>query len=306
VLIAPPGFTSTTGISIALRQDGKIITGGSATGGVSPSLLLTRLNKNGSLDTTFDGDGYKTEPWGADPPTGNGYFGLLKIQLQSDGRILGLSHTNNLYRFNTDGSLDPTFDGDGSRPGLNSPATATAFTVSASGRITVGGTVFSTSPRDYRLARYLPDGTPDTTFSGDGLLEIDVFNQDGVTFTGLDLKGRTLISGYSANGSVQAPFENSQYSNARLLAPPTQNVGFSGRVTDSGGKPLVNAFVTLSKDSETIAIGRTNPFGYFNFKNIPTNQTYKLSTRAKNLNFNDRNVLVDDAVSNFLVIGDQP
>jgi hypothetical protein len=90
-----------------------------------------------------------------------------------------------------------------------------------------------------------------------------------------------------------------------LIATPTQNVGFSGRVIKPDGKPVLNAFITLKLGSEIIGYGRTNPFGYFHFKNIQSNQTYTLSTNAKNLNFTDRSVLVDDEIANYLIVGEQ-
>lgn len=303
VTIMPPGFTSTTGLSIALRQDGKIITGGGAAGTGSPSsLMITRLNKDGSLDTTFDDDGYRTEPYGAG---GSGFFGFKAVRLQSDGRIMGLSHTNMLYRFNINGSLDTSFDGDGLRPALNAASLlATSFTVSASGKITAAGYPPTQAPIDYRIARYTPDGAPDTSFSGDGFLEIHLFGQDAAVMTDTDLKGRTHISGYSAMGTVHAPFENSQFSNARLSAAPAQNVGISGRVTGPGGRAILNAALTLRNGAEIIGSARTNSFGWFHISNVAANQTYTLSTSAKARSFSDLRVTVDGQITNLLVIGE--
>jgi len=298
----------TNGLSVAIQQDGKIVTGGQASttaSGQESFYLLARLNKDGSLDTSFDNDGLKTIPYSGSIFNGNG---LRRIKIQSDGRILALSHLNVLYRFNSDGSLDTNFDGDGSRPALNAPLTATDFNVSASGKITVVGYPLPPNfPINYQIARYLPDGSLDTNFSDDGLLEIDINSSrsDATTVIDFDLVGRTFIAGYSAIGTVLNPFENPSFSNARLLASPVQNFGFSGRVTDTDGNPVYNASLTIQKGSNIIGYARTNPFGFFNFNNIPTNQTYKLSTKAKGLNFYEQSVLPDDKVVNYLVVGEK-
>ena len=310
----------TIGLSIALQADGKIVTGGGAVtlpGDPNPlsSFLLARLNRDGTLDTTFDGDGLKIISSGAQSTFFYGIFRSLAVQ--SDGRILALGATDILFRFNTDGSLDTTFDGDGSRvvfgtsiPIYGPNSETFDLTVTPGGKITVVGnpstTVDFPDPK-YIIARYLPTGAPDASFSGDGFLSFGVGSGwSGALTVAPDSKGRTVIGGRTSNFATRFnPWNTPLFSAARLIASPTQNVGFSGRVMNSDGKPVINGFVTLTKDSETIAVGRTNPFGYFNFKNIPTNQTYTLSTRAKNLNFNTQSVLVDDAITNFLIIGER-
>jgi uncharacterized delta-60 repeat protein len=77
---------------------------------------VVRFNADGSLDTTFDGDGMVT---------GTFLTAGHDVALQPDGKLVvggrvddvfpGASHRGNfaVARFNPDGSLDPTFDGDG-------------------------------------------------------------------------------------------------------------------------------------------------------------------------------------------------
>lgn len=304
----PGNFTY--GSSVALQADGKILTGGSAwtmPGDPNPfrASTLIRLNPDGTLDTTFDEDGIKTVVTGTTPAFSQGFYSLA---VQSDGRILALN--NRLYRFDTNGSPDTSFDEDGSRDILTANSIANGVTVTPSGKITVVGerTYCNCSVSYlYRVARYLPDGSPDKNFSGDGYLEIDVgaSTNDFANAVTYDLNGRIVIGGFSATGVVGSPYTNATWSFARLIASPTQNVGFSGRVMKPNGSPVLNAFITLQNGSEIIGVGRTNPFGYFHIKNILSNQTYTLSTTAKGLNFTDRSVLVDDEITNYLVVGEQ-
>jgi uncharacterized delta-60 repeat protein len=307
VTINIPG-NLTSGLSIAQQPDGKIITGGSmSTDGGSPTsyFLVTRLLSSGSPDTSFDGDGFKSIVSGTNLFPGRG---VPAVAVQSDGQILALGDTNILYRFNPDGSPDLTFDTDGSRPALDGTSDSHDLIVIPSGKITVVGTpnVPANFPNlNFRVARYLSGGAPDTSFSTDGFLDIDLDSSvDGADSAALDPQGRLVIGGRTTyGGMVNAPWINAQFSAARLLAQPTQNVGFSGRVTDSGGKPVVNAYISLSNASGIIGYSRTNPFGYFRFASVPSSQTYTLSTYSKNLNYYERRVLVDGEISNFWVVG---
>ena len=100
--------------SVALQADGKIVAAG-VSSGVTYAFALARYNADGSLDTSFDGDGRVT--------TGNGSSNSMV--LQADGKIVvaGSSVQNvtpstfaydfELVRYNTNGSPDATFDGDG-------------------------------------------------------------------------------------------------------------------------------------------------------------------------------------------------
>ena len=82
---------------VALQADGKIL----VTGSVNNAFFLIRYNSNGSLDTSFSGDGIANDSVGI-----NSGFGLA---IGADGKILVVGSTNNgfgLVRYNTDGSLD--------------------------------------------------------------------------------------------------------------------------------------------------------------------------------------------------------
>lgn len=300
----------TSGISAALQADGKILIGGTTwtlPGAPAPyaASLLVRLNTDGTLDQTFDGDGIRTIVFGT---TSSYYGGFRTLAVQSDGRILALDSTKKIYRFNLDGSLDAGFNNGGWREVLTANTTVNDFTVTPSGKITVIGerTYCNCSgPYLYHVARYNPDGSTDLTFSDDGYLEIDISSStnDGARTVTYDKNGRVVIGGFAATGTVLSPYENGTWSLARLIASPAQNVGFSGRVLKPDGKPVLNAFITLKFGSEIIASGRTNPFGYFHFKNIQSGQTYSLSVNSKGLNYDEQSVTIDGEIVNYLIVG---
>jgi uncharacterized delta-60 repeat protein len=300
----------TWGESIAIQPDGKILAGGTmvtlpGTPTPTASLLLMRLNPDGSPDVTWDGDGVRSIPFGS---AGSPDYGFQSLALQSGGRIVGLG-LNKLYRFNTDGSLDTSFDGDGSRPALPaafSQGIAYDFTISPGGRITVAGHSMTLSGLyEYFVARYRQDGSEDPTFSVDGYLSIDITSHnDGALSVATDPVGRTVVGGRSGSGPVLNPFEWSTTSAVRLVAPPAAvAVGISGRVTRSDGRPVINAVLTTQDGEGTIRTARSNPFGYYRFLNIPTGQTYTISVRSKSFVFTDRSVFVGDEIVGFDFVG---
>lgn len=107
-------FTDFTGVTdvangVAIQVDGKIVTAG--TGFATPNVLcVSRYNDNGSLDTTFSGDGRLTFSL-ATEIRGN------DLLIQGDGKIVIIGASDNtafaVVRLNPDGSPDLTFDTDG-------------------------------------------------------------------------------------------------------------------------------------------------------------------------------------------------
>ncbi len=106
------------------------------------------------------------------------------------------------------GQLDPTFNPAGSPPGTrleaSLPASATKdVVVDTSGRTVVVGDYFSGANRDVFVARYLIDGTLDTTFdgpsgNGNGIAHLAISAaEDVATSIAIDGTGRIIIGGYS-------------------------------------------------------------------------------------------------------------
>ena len=138
---------STGATAVALQPDGRIVVGGNVVGS---TFAVARLTATGAPDPTFDGDGSLTTSFG--PQTG----GLTDVALQSDGRIVAVGYFNGdfaLARYNTGGSLDPDFGGDG-RVTTDLSFTAQAVALQSDGRIVVSGS----SIFENVVARYLGGG----------------------------------------------------------------------------------------------------------------------------------------------------
>src|SRR5690554_5875872 len=186
--------------SIAIQPDGKIIIGGGFTdyNGTTQN-YITRLNTNGSLDTSFNiGAGFNNA--------------VHQIVLQDDGKILvGGRFTsyngttqNRITRLNADGSLDTSFAMGTIGMGFNNFVFSIAL--QPDGKILVGG-LFSNynGTSRSRIARLNADGTLDTSFDigtgfNSGAGEAFIIQPDGKIIIG---GGFTSYNGTSQNRIVR-------------------------------------------------------------------------------------------------------
>ena len=160
---------------LAIQPDGKIVVGGYVHNGTDRDFAVYRYNANGSLDTTFSGDGMLKFGFGA-----GRWDTAFDLALQSDGKIIVIGETYNpnsgfldrnfaLARLNTDGSLDVTFSGDGRQTtNFGNDDRAYGVTLQMDGKAVVVGMKSNGDLRFFALARYNVDGSLDTTFNGTG------------------------------------------------------------------------------------------------------------------------------------------
>ncbi|MFZ4524190.1 MAG: Ig-like domain-containing protein [Chlorobium sp.] len=165
-----------SGQSVVVQSDGKIIVAGSSIAimdGVAmlnSNFALVRYNADGSLDTSFHGDGRLTTDFGATTASGS------SVLLQSDGKILVAGSSTKaggksdfaLARYNTDGTLDASFSGDGrfTMDFGGSSDTCYSISIDGNGKILVAGTSDIDGNGDFAVARINTDGSLDATFGG--------------------------------------------------------------------------------------------------------------------------------------------
>jgi uncharacterized delta-60 repeat protein len=172
--------------AITIQPDGKIVVGGSSTGSVTwtPSLFaIARYHPDGSLDSSFGGDG-KVSVSAPYDSARHRYEGLA---VQADGKIVGVGGVFRVYvtRFNTDGTLDSSFNGAGVQHfQYDEPDACYTYgndlIVQPDGKILVGGgSGGEGSPMKFALARMNADGSFDVpTAARAGDVNLDgVFNQ---------------------------------------------------------------------------------------------------------------------------------
>ena len=184
--------------AIAVQADGKIVAAGASGGG--RHFALARYSTDGRLDTTFGGDGRVVTPMTTADDI------IHAVEFQADQRIVvagqvgGKGGRYGLARYNTDGSLDTSFGGDG-RVMTNLTRSwdlAWGLAVQPDGGIVaVGASGFAGG--GFSAVRYLPNGRVDTTFSVDGKAMNNFTSGDDWAWdVALQADGKIVVAGIAS------------------------------------------------------------------------------------------------------------
>ena len=275
--VTTPIFTqagdSATVYAIAVQPDGKIVAAGSAArspqagASTGSEFALARYNADGSLDTSFSGDGKLTK----DIAGGQDYaYGVV---VQPDGKIVavGSAEVNaasfytrfTVVRFNPDGSLDNGFGTAGvvSTDFFGTENAATSVALQADGRIVVAGSAHDGVGRRFALARYNVDGSLDASFGTGGKVTTSFFGfDDAATGVVVQADGRIVAGGRAYPGGANNQFALARYdANGNLDA----SFGSGGKViTDFFGKNDAALSLLLQVDGKIVAGGLALPAGF--------------------------------------------
>lgn len=253
-LFGTPGTTSDSANAVALQNDGKIVLVGSSylfSPGVSRFVAL-RYNANGSLDTSFDNDGMLTTSFGAFSDFGT------SIALQNDGKLVMAGNSSltqsgtqtfAIARLNIDGSLDTTFDTDGKVTTLIGTFMNGLFStkMQGDGKILVAGYSNSLNNNVFTIARYNIDGSLDTSFDSDGIVNSI---SDSSTYAGAYTLALQNDGKIVAAGKLNNSFAVVRYNNPSLATTTFENQSvtisiapnpFSNQTTFQSNIPFENA-----------------------------------------------------------------
>ncbi len=219
--------------SVAVQSDGKIVVVGYRTAGSQPVFALVRYSTDGSLDASFGGTGIVTTAI-------DSYSAAESIAIQADGRIVVAGwHQNSTHdhsgfaivRYNSNGSLDTSFDGDGKLTTDFGNANDVAYNlvIQTDGKIVASGD---------RLVRYNANGSLDTSFGGTGIIRLE----GTATNLALENDGKIVIAGmtygpallrYNTDGSVDASFDGRGINDAPI--PSSIAIQSDGKIVIASG-----------------------------------------------------------------------
>jgi uncharacterized delta-60 repeat protein len=206
--------------AVALQPDGKIVAAGGRVSDGLEDFALARYNADGSLDTTFGVGGMVTTNFGVDV-YGQQQSVAFAVEMQPDGKIVaaGGRYVFTLARYNADGSLDTSFDGDGKvTTTLSQPTSANALVLQPDGKLVAAGGERHVSSSDFELVRYNPDGSLDASFGAGGVVTTDFDSgAEAAWALALQADGKLVALGhrsqfnfalarYNADGSLDASF----------------------------------------------------------------------------------------------------
>jgi uncharacterized delta-60 repeat protein len=250
---------------VVVQPDGKIVV--SADNG--STLVLSRFNTNGSLDTTFGSGGTATLPGGA----AGGYDSGLA--LQPDGKLVVAGETGadtwEVARFNSNGTLDTTFDSAGAVPGtVTIPFAASSGALYSLaiypstgpdtadyGKIVAVGMNQGNSGRNTQqiaLARINANGTLDNTFGQSGEVVTPFPNGAGQgNATAIQTDGKIVVAGWTLPAVGSDEFSLLRYNTDGSL---DTTFGNGGIVATPNGTGTSEAFsVAIQPDGRIVAAG---------------------------------------------------
>jgi uncharacterized delta-60 repeat protein len=216
------GSVIVTGIqkarALTILPIGKIIVAGSKPN-TQPTLgddfAIARLHQDGSLDTTFDGDGIAVTRFDHSSQ-------INAVVLQPGGKVVAAGYTRNsggtaasfaLGRYNWDGSPDLTF-GTGGKviTQFGQWSEANDVVSQSNGKlIAVGVDVHGTTGRNFAFARYNPNGSPDITYGTNGKRTTDFAGGEDSAFAARIRGDGFIIAAGSAGRGARFDFAKASH-----------------------------------------------------------------------------------------------
>jgi uncharacterized delta-60 repeat protein len=258
------GTKDDTCLSIIQQADDKLVVAGETAGAGNDKadFALARFNTDGSLDSSFGTGGKVTTDFGG--TTNNG---RSVIQL-ADGKLLmaGYSDYNfALTRYNTDGSLDTTFDADGKL--FVDIASDRDYAISvlqqADDQLVLAGytNVNPGNKTNFAVVRLNQDGSFDPSFNSTGKLVLSVdSNNNAVAKVIQQTDGKLVLAGSTITSSKHMAL-------VRLNTDGSLDTGFGGdgKVTANIGTVSDEAVSVVQQADGKLTVAGTGNNGKFNY-----------------------------------------
>ena len=255
------GSSHDHGWSVAIQSDGKIVVAGDSDSGGNADFAVVRYDPDGTLDTSFSGDGIVTTPVSSSEDE------AWSVAIQADGKLVAAGRGDRnefaVVRYNSDGSLDSSFGSGGKViTGFGEwSGCANDVAIQSDGKIVASGAVGYLDEAQFAVVRYNPDGTLDTSFSGDGKQTTSIRPWFGYEFgigEAIQPDGKIIVVGYSVYG-----WPSGNIRVARDIALVRYNpdgeldTSFSGdgMVTTSVGSEAIACQVALQPEGKIVVVG---------------------------------------------------
>ena len=229
-----------------------------APGGTGSDFAIVRFNPNGALDTAFSGDGRQTTDFNEEHDAAYG------LAVDSQGRVVAVGAADQflaidplaLARYDAAGELDGSFSDDGRLVSTIAPAGADVATL-PDDRIAIAGTVSG----DFLAARFLADGAPDVTFSGDGVQTVDFMDGTDSAVALAAAGAKLVLAGTIRTGRRGRDFGIARLGRGGWLDPTFSQDG--RRAVDFARAEDNGLAVAIDPTGDIVAAGRAERHGEY-------------------------------------------
>jgi uncharacterized delta-60 repeat protein len=255
--------------AVAVQTDARIVAAGFAhtNDTILQDFAVVRYAPGGEPDPTFGTGGLVRSDF-------DGRFDeALAVAVAPDGKIVVAGNSSDatgadmaVARYASDGTLDPTFAGDGmALVEFDGESSARAVAVQRNGKVLLAGRAVHPLPSgccasDFALARLTPTGALDSSFGGDGKVLTDFLpgpdnGQDDAHALLVRADGRILVAGGGVAGADSVDFAVARYRANGSLDP---TFSYDGRVTtDFTGYPDEIRDLAVDATGRIVAGGQT-------------------------------------------------
>ncbi|ULA64539.1 MAG: hypothetical protein LZF86_140065 [Nitrospira sp.] len=257
IVLTPVSTGRDVGNGLVVLSDGKLLVSGFA----GADMTLARYHSDGTLDSSFGTGGTVVTSLTSGNDVGN------MVAVQADGKILvaGTAGSNAaLMRYNANGTLDTTFGGgDGIIVADWGSGGDTGYSVAvqADGKIVMSGNTYGGNNDNIVVMRFLSDGTPDTSFDGDGTIITSIASGRDMAYSlVIQSDGKLLVGGVTSVGA------SSDYAILRYNTDGSLDTSFGGGdgivTTDLGlGSYEMGYSVALQPDGKIVLAGLGTSIG---------------------------------------------
>ena len=265
-----PNAGIATANAVAIDQQGRIVVAGYTEennfSSWSRRFALARYNPDGSLDLSFSNNGLVQTDFPYPSPSFD-HCVAKAVAIDYSGRIIAAGYIRGfsdtafaIARYNSDGSLDPTFNNDGvvitdvipnnlTTEEINAVKIDPLGNIVGAGRLSIGN--FSS----FAVLRYNPLGDLDVSFNGTGIaypIFNNIYKGDAANGVAIDNQGRIVVAGTAWAG------ETNHFALARLNYDGTldHSFGDDGKVITFFPRcPSAASAVMIDGDSKILAAG---------------------------------------------------
>ncbi|MCZ4496028.1 MAG: hypothetical protein JWM25_611 [Thermoleophilia bacterium] len=290
------GAGEDVGESVAIQPDGKILIAGHSVAANADPMLL-RLTTTGAYDMGFDGASGTANGIIVTPGCG-GTESVRELAVQEDGRVVLVGSGSvaadsdfALLRFNPDGRLDATFDGD---TGTGNGVVCTNVTgvandygfgldIQPDGTLVTVGSTGSGGSRMIFM-RHLANGTLDTSFDGDagtgnGIVAVNPGGTDYLYNVDVQPDGRIVAAGFTAQATNDGAI-------VRLEGDGRLDTSFDGDSGSGNGVVIITAGaasdylsqILVQPDGGLVAAGDFNNAGNYDMLAVRVRSDGRLDT----------------------------